>query len=597
MAVVQISKIQIRRGKANSGTGLPQLASGELAWAVDTQELYIGNGSVAEGAPAVGNTKVLTELDLGLNSNILDVLQYTYQSKNTAVQTGPTSNSPVQRSLQSRFDDYVNFNDFKDQEKLDSADFTEDLQRAIYQLYLNASNTTAYTSSYAGAKNRLVLTLPAGVFRITETIYIPSYTTIVGAGSGKTIIQHEGTGTVFQSIHNDATPESAATENYSTPRTIIDGLETTNVTIKGITITTTSGTQVAMQLDAVKDSHFEDITIEGGWDGTPSTTSRALHLRAVTNMILCQNNTFKNITISGFTYAAYLRGDSLNNTFENILITNVKHGFMLGADPDVQVAGYPDGAAPSAPGQLYGPEQTTITNVKFYNVKHHAIFLYTGSGNTISNIKLENVGNNGGSHLEAEFPQIYISNANNSVTQVMSDRTYGKATGPTNGSGNLANPETGTAAIPFVPEIAGNISYNSFSPRRLDSFTFGPIVLDAFRLPVNTNRYGSPIGSSMYSIDYIYQSNSDFTRRGTLSVAVNLSNGSIQLSDEYEFAGSDPSGETARKLDFSAKVLDGSGNTYTGSTGQVPHTVVIQYANPDTSGGNFVYSYSATFLV
>ena len=64
MAVIQISRIQVRRGRANSGTGFPQLASGELGWAVDTQELYIGNGSVAEGAPAVGNTRLLTVKDL-----------------------------------------------------------------------------------------------------------------------------------------------------------------------------------------------------------------------------------------------------------------------------------------------------------------------------------------------------------------------------------------------------------------------------------------------------------------------------------------------------------------------------------------------------
>ena len=62
MAVVQISRIQIRRGKKNAGTGLPQLASGEFGWAVDSQELFIGNGSVAEGAPYVGNTKLLSEI-------------------------------------------------------------------------------------------------------------------------------------------------------------------------------------------------------------------------------------------------------------------------------------------------------------------------------------------------------------------------------------------------------------------------------------------------------------------------------------------------------------------------------------------------------
>ena len=63
MAVVQISRIQHRRGVKSL---LPQLAAGELGWAVDTQELYIGNGTVAEGAPETGNTKIITEDELGI---------------------------------------------------------------------------------------------------------------------------------------------------------------------------------------------------------------------------------------------------------------------------------------------------------------------------------------------------------------------------------------------------------------------------------------------------------------------------------------------------------------------------------------------------
>ena len=63
MAVVQISRIQVRRGQKNQGSGVPQLSGGEFGWAVDSRELYIGNGSVAEGAPAVGNTKIITEHD------------------------------------------------------------------------------------------------------------------------------------------------------------------------------------------------------------------------------------------------------------------------------------------------------------------------------------------------------------------------------------------------------------------------------------------------------------------------------------------------------------------------------------------------------
>ena len=64
MSIFQISKIQVRRGKKGNATGIPQLSSGEIAWAVDSQEVFIGNGSLAEGAPEIGNTRILTEHDL-----------------------------------------------------------------------------------------------------------------------------------------------------------------------------------------------------------------------------------------------------------------------------------------------------------------------------------------------------------------------------------------------------------------------------------------------------------------------------------------------------------------------------------------------------
>ena len=97
MAVVQISRIQIRRGQKNAGSGLPQLASGELGWAVDSQELFIGNGSVAEGSPAVGNTKVLTQYD-----NIFTLADsYTYREPDAFLLTGGDVDSPIRRSSKS----------------------------------------------------------------------------------------------------------------------------------------------------------------------------------------------------------------------------------------------------------------------------------------------------------------------------------------------------------------------------------------------------------------------------------------------------------------------------------------------------------------
>jgi len=102
MAVIQISKIQHRRGLKNNNAGIPQLSAAEIAWAIDTQELYIGNGSVADGAPYVGNTKILTEHD-----NILELAN----SYRFAL-TEPSISLSVPRSLQSKLDEYVSIFDF-----------------------------------------------------------------------------------------------------------------------------------------------------------------------------------------------------------------------------------------------------------------------------------------------------------------------------------------------------------------------------------------------------------------------------------------------------------------------------------------------------
>ena len=58
MAIVQISQITNRKGLQSN---LPQLAGGELGWSVDERRLFIGNGTLAEGAPTIGNTEILTE--------------------------------------------------------------------------------------------------------------------------------------------------------------------------------------------------------------------------------------------------------------------------------------------------------------------------------------------------------------------------------------------------------------------------------------------------------------------------------------------------------------------------------------------------------
>jgi len=69
MAIVQISQITNRKGY---NSDLPQLAGAEFGWSTDTRQLYIGNGTLEDGAPIIGNTEILTEF-----SNISALLSNT----------------------------------------------------------------------------------------------------------------------------------------------------------------------------------------------------------------------------------------------------------------------------------------------------------------------------------------------------------------------------------------------------------------------------------------------------------------------------------------------------------------------------------------
>ncbi len=174
MPIVTISRIQHRRGDY---TDLPQLASAELGWAVDTQQLYIGNGSLAEGAPEVGNTEILTE-----HSDLFSKLSsYVYQSNTTYVPTtGASSISPVSRTLQDRLDDYVSVRAFGAVGD-GVTDDTAAINRALSETYVANTNTP---------ENRTTLYFPAGVYIISnDVLRIPSYANIIGDGTDKTIIK------------------------------------------------------------------------------------------------------------------------------------------------------------------------------------------------------------------------------------------------------------------------------------------------------------------------------------------------------------------------------------------------------------------------
>lgn len=172
MAIVQISQITNRKGLAEN---LPQLAGAELGWSTDTRQLWIGNGTLEDGAPVIGNTEILTEF-----SDILNFTNtYTYkgQAAGYIAQTGPTAGSPVTLSLQNWLDQFASVLDFGAVGD-GVTDDTDAINRALYQIYCREVNPQI----------RRGLFFPAGVYRVTSAIKIPPFATLWGEGGDNSII-------------------------------------------------------------------------------------------------------------------------------------------------------------------------------------------------------------------------------------------------------------------------------------------------------------------------------------------------------------------------------------------------------------------------
>jgi hypothetical protein len=482
MAVVQISKIQLRRGKKNAGTGLPQLASGEMAWAIDSQELFIGNGAVSEGAPYVGRTKILTEHD-----SILDlVANYTYKYDSELNPPQSSINGAVTRTLQSRLDDgVVNARNFGIEPSLPKSylelinsdiskeDQSEKIQQAIDSITVGSSNVT--------------IEFDPGEYYIYDTITLPSNVKISGYGKDKTIFTYLGSSAdVF-------TTETASTK----------------IKLNDFTVKIINNNKLLLNVNNAKECELVNIKFlyeTNVSNVAGSIANNRIGIKLTGNGTVSYNR-FVGCEFKNLTYGVYADNSASFNKFDDCLLEFLYQGFNLGA------------------GNAGGANYNTISNCIFDNITRQGLFVQEGTGNRSRGNTYKNVGADITGTI-ATFSVIkFVTNGNSSIHDIFERQRFLEPNNP------LFNNNS------YLAEIDG-ISYREKSePRQITLFST-TIPTMAFKVGI-----GNATG---VQVNYVYRSTVfDQMRRGTLSIAVDKDLNLVQLSDEYEYVGLSPAGENA----------------------------------------------------
>lgn len=519
MAVVQISRIQVRRGKKNEGSGLPQLASGEFGWAVDSQELYIGNGSVSEGSPQVGNTRILTA-----NDNIFDfATQYTFRNNEPEdiVQTGLEASTPVVRSVQQRLDERVSLASFGVEGAsevaydfaLPTLDVTQKLQHAINQLYLSSVAKNSLTQ-------RLQLFVPAGHYTLTETIYLPPFISLVGEDVNKTFF-HTTASVGFRTVTSDSAYAGSDMQFvYDDPSISYNGdpnTQTKSFLLQNFTIDVFQPKAIGVILESSVEGEIKDVKVTGSYNNALTYLDgegSAFLLKQLNNVVQTKDVYFSNVTVDGFNNGLYLDELVNRNVFDNLKIKNCAQGIVIKGNSNI------------------------IKNSFFENIENQGILVINGNDNISRNNEYLKVGNLGGEETAASLPVLEFSGIGNTSVNDVFNRTK-----------TLGSNSSTYLSIPYKSEIKGPGIHNSDFNYR-SQVEYAPVnEATLLRIPANVK--------ATTKINYNYQStDNNLVRHGTISISYLPVDNSIHIVDEYDGIASTVASLDA--LQFSAEYVQGT---------------------------------------
>ena len=529
MAIVQISQITNRKGL---NIDLPQLAGAELGWSTDTRQLYIGNGTLEDGAPVVGNTEILTQF-----SDILNfTTTYTYkgQAAGYTVQTGPTAGTPITNSLQNWLDQFASVLDFGAVGD-GTTDCTDAINRALYQLYCREVNPQIRRSLF----------FPAGVYKVSGSINIPPFATLYGEGPDNSVIRLvNGSGAVpYVAQTADSLQQTGA--NIGSGGAITPQY----VTINNLGFSSLDPLSSIFLVEDATNFRFQNV----GFYGPMTTSTLTTDANATSGVafistpsLICSQIVFDSCVFNGVVWGVNNNQQIEGITFTNSQFDTLYRGIMLGTE------------APS----VTAPTGVRITSNMFNNIWYEGIvFGVYASLNASGHNIFYDVGNQfTGSTGTPATSIIKILNSNNVSISDLFQRTNDFATTHP----RIQLDDTIASATTNVSQTAlaiGNYIRQNGSSIELTNNSTGTITT------VSTNQSTAFVVNYTIIRDTLY-------RTGTLLISSN--NGSNPTySDDYV-----ENGDTGASLTV----------TQTGTT------VTISYATNNSPAVNGTINYSINYL-
>lgn len=495
MAIVQISQITVRKGLEEN---LPQLAGGEFGWSQDTRQLYIGNGTLEEGAPVIGNTEILTEFSDVIN--IDTVYTYKGQAAGYTVQTGPTPSNPVTQSLQSWLDQFASVKDFGATGD-GVTDDTDAINRALYQLFCREVNPQIRRSLF----------FPAGVYRVTSSIAIPTYATLWGEGPDNSVITLDS--------NDDSTLVAYVARTA-------DSLQQTGVNIGSNGATPPQYITVSemgfRNLDSLTDGFlvqnaanckFKNVGFYGPLaqgDLTVATLGTQSVAFASTVSLVCDQIVFDGCTFSGMVYGTSTDQQTKGVVFTNSKFDTLYSGILLGTG--IVVNG--------------GPTGTRITNNLFDNIYAEGVTIGDVSLNATGYNIFYDVGNHFNGTTSPYTAVIDIQSDNNLSVGDMFERADAYSGSETPGTAYPRITLNDTASIATTNGVQtqqGTYTRLSGAKATLSDNDTGTITT-----------FNSTETGPAFSINYTVTRNTGY-RTGTIIVAASTvdSTGDITYSEDF----------------------------------------------------------------